>query len=74
MMASGLSKMRDRMSPGRIPPTRQAQDGVELPAGLVNPDREFLDQVVVFVITDVQVLSVFSQHGVVLPGPLRCGW
>jgi hypothetical protein len=28
----------------------------------VHLDRQLLDQVVVFVIADVQVLSVFSQH------------
>ena len=42
MIARGLSKMRLRMSPGRMPPTGQAQDGVELPARLMHLDRELL--------------------------------
>ena len=47
---------------------RQAKEGVELPARLVNPDRELLDQVVVLVVADVQMLAVFSQHGAGLLG------
>ena len=45
---------------------RQAQDGVELPTGLVHPDRELLDQVVVLVVAHVQVLAVFLTSDLLL--------
>ena len=61
MMASGTSKTRDRMSPGRRPP-RQAQDGVELPARFMDLERELLDQAMVFVVVHIEVLAVFAQH------------
>ena len=44
-------------------PTREAQDGVELPARQMDLERELFDQVVVLVIGHVQVLAVFCQHG-----------
>ena len=63
MMAKGLSKMRDKMSPGRMPPPGQTQDGVELPARLMDFDRQLFDLVVILVVRDVEVFTVFGQHG-----------
>src|SRR5690606_35529304 len=41
----------------------QTQDGVKLPARLVNLDGQFFNQAMVLVVADIQVLAVFSKHG-----------
>jgi hypothetical protein len=38
----------------------QTQNSIELPAGLVDFDGEFFNQIVVLVIAHVQVFAVFS--------------
>ncbi|MPM62791.1 hypothetical protein SDC9_109669 [bioreactor metagenome] len=40
----------------------QAQDGVEFPARLMHLERQFFNEVVVLVVTDVEMLAVFCQH------------
>ena len=67
MMARGLSKCATRCHRGACPAC-QAEDGVEFPTGLVNLEGQFFNQVVVFIIRNVQMLAVLSQHGV----PSKC--
>jgi hypothetical protein len=40
----------------------EAQDGVELPAALMNFERELFNEVVILVVADVEVFAVFCEH------------
>ena len=44
--------------------SRETEDGVKLPARFMDLDGQLLNQVVVFVVTDVEVFAVFCEHGV----------
>ena len=62
MIASGLSKMRESTSPGRMPPRARQRIWSNSQPDACDLERQPLDQHVVLVPGDVQVFAVVGQH------------